>query len=149
MKNVQISLSDNLNLITIKNLCESPNSIVSFLEENGMNLVTCNIRPSGLIDIIFIAEDTQILKISSHFTSFSPVHNTVTIRSGVSCVLISFQEVETYHCEPVTSFFEQENVCIERIIVSKNRVEVFFPASEVCGSVRNFVEKLEEHLNRQ
>ena len=147
MKRYEISLSENLNLITIKNISDSLENTVSFLEDNNMCLVTCNIKPSGFTDIIFSAQDRYISKIASTFKSDLPPHNCITVRSGVSRLSITKRSDSSMNiCKTIVRYFEKESVCIERIIASKAEIQVFFPASEVCGSVKKFIQEFENYL---
>ena len=147
MKRYKISLSENLHLITIKHISTPLETTISFLEENNMCLVTCSIKPSGFTDIIFSAQDKYISKIASTFKNDLPPHNSITVRSGISCLSITKNSESSMNiCKIIVSYFERESVCIERIIASKTEIQVFFPAAEVCGSVKIFIQKFENHL---
>lgn len=147
MKKYRITLSENLNLITIKNISRSLESTISFLEENNMCLVTCNIKPSGFTDIIFCAQDKYISKIASNFKKDSPSHNAITVRSGVSRLSITENSDSPMNiCGGIVRYFSKENICIERIIASKAEIQIFFPASEVCGSIKSFINKFEKDI---
>ena len=147
MKRYSVTLSENLNLVTVKNISCSLRKTIEFLEENEMCLVTCNIKPSGFTDIIFSAKDKYISKIATYFKSDSTPHNTITVRSGVSRLsILGSSKLSIDICKFIVNYFNEQGISIERLISSKNEIQLFFPASEFCGSVRRCVEEFESYL---
>ena len=146
MKKYAVTYRENLNLVTVKNINTYLGRIISFLEDNDISIISCNIKPSKLFDILMIAPNKCLSKIASVLKSDSS-NNVITIRSGICIIsIVSTNNSPVNIVSNICRYFEKESVCIERIIASKAEIQVFFPASEVCGSVKKFIQEFENYL---
>ncbi len=148
MKSYKISACENLNLITIRNIESSLGQITDFLDNNDMELVTCNVKPSGLVDAIIVAPDKYISTIASVFKKETTPYNAITIRSGICRLSISSPSNSSISIARIsTKYFENQQICIERISTSKKETQIFFPALEVCGCLKKFINGFEANLD--
>ena len=148
MKKFVLTYSENLNLVTIKNIDTYLGRIVSFLEDNEISIISCNVKPSKLFDILLVAPDKCISKIASVLKSESSLNNVITIRSGICIISITPTNNSPINIvSSICRYFDKKEKCIERIIVSQKELRIFFPASEVCGCLNNFIYELENYIN--
>ena len=147
MKQFDILFCENLNLITMRNIQNSLEKITDFLDCNSIELITCNVKPSGLTDVIIESSDSCISRIISAFKNEVTSNNSITIRSGV-CRLTILSSLPSITIAKITSqYFESQEICIERITTSVNETQIFFPALEVCGCLKTFITNFETYLN--
>ena len=148
MKPYKISACENLNLVTIRNIQSSLGQITSFLDDNNMELVTCNVKPSGFTDAIIVAPDKHISKIASAFKNETAPYNAITIRSGICRLsIVSSLNSSITIARISAKYFESQQICIERITTSKKETQIFFPALEVCGCLKEFINGFESSLD--
>ncbi len=148
MKKYSIYYRENLNLVTVKNINTYLGRIISFLEDNDISIISCNIKPSKLFDILIVAPDKCLSKIASVLKSETVSNNVITIRSGVCIISIVPTDNSPMNIvSTICRYFDKKDKCIERIIVSQKEIRIFFPASEVCGCLNNFLCDFENYIN--
>ncbi len=148
MKKYSICYRENLNLVTVKNIDTYLGRIISFLEDNDISIISCNIKPSKLFDILIVAPDKSLSKIASVLKSKTTQNNVITIRSGVCIVSIVPENNSPINIVSIICrYFDKKDKSIERIIVSQKEIRIFFPASEVCGSLDAFLRDFENYIN--
>ena len=148
MKKYNITYRENLNLVTIKNVNTYLGRIISFLEDNDISIISCNIKPSKLFDILIAAPDKCLSKIASVLKSESTPNNVITIRSGVCIIsIVPVEDSPLNIVSIICRYFDKKEKSIERIIVSQREIRIFFPASEVCGCLDSFLREFENQIN--
>lgn len=149
MKKYAVTYRENLNLVTVKNINTYLGRIISFLEDNDISIISCNIKPSKLFDILIVAPDKRLSKIASVLKNETASKTVITVRSGVCIISIVPKDDSAMNIvSTICRYFDKKEKCIERIIVSQKEIRIFFPASEVCGCLDNFISDFENYINK-